>query len=132
MLLRFPSLEAFTLSLTSGLVPPEVSAQSVRAAIDNEGAVFVSPSPGFSASLLQQLRPPGVTLSDRTAVPLVTFDHWLQVVPLVRRAGELQATDKTVVLFDLDNSEQLSEVVSEILRLGNDRQSFRQLAAEGQ
>lgn len=130
MLLRFPSLVALQLSLTSGIVPMQTAAQEVRAASDNEGHWFIEPIGKLPAATLTSLKPLGVVQSDRIDLPLATYDHWLQIVPISRIAGELATNDKTVVLFDLDNSQKLSEIVAEILRLGNDRQSFRQLAAD--
>jgi hypothetical protein len=60
--------------------------------------------------------------------PPPTNPHWLALLPLVRTSGPPKIADKTPVLFDIHCGEQLAEVVAEMLRLGNDRQSFRQLA----
>lgn len=128
MLLRFPSLEAFTLSLTAGVIPAEESVRPVQAAVGNAGELFVVRAEGLSAPL----RNLGVKIAEPGDVALEAFDTWLQLVPLVRQSGPLETTDKTVVLFDIEQEGQLAEIVGEVLRLGNDRQSFRQLASEGQ
>lgn len=128
MLLRFPSLEAFTLSLTAGVIPAEESVCPVQAAVGNSGELFAVRAEGLSAPL----RNLGVTIAEPGDVALEAFDSWLQLVPLVRQGGPRETTDKTVVVFDIDQEGQLAEIVGEVLRLGNDRQSFRLLASEGQ
>ena len=53
------------------------------------------------------------------------------MLPLQRDRHTLEVGEKTPVLFELEEG-QLAEVATEILRLGNDRQSFRWLDAAGE
>src|SRR5262249_18295607 len=56
---------------------------------------------------------------------------WLQVLPVERSSpadAAGQPSPQAPVLFELSHSDQLAELVGEILRLGNDRQGFRWLA----
>ncbi len=50
---------------------------------------------------------------------------WPEILPLV--TAETSASDKTAVLFEIPAGDSVGEVISEVLRLGNDRQSFRVL-----
>src|SRR5262249_8421675 len=52
---------------------------------------------------------------------------WAELLPLQADPRPIDRLEQTAVLFDLGGGEQLSQLVVEILRLGNDRQSFRWL-----
>jgi hypothetical protein len=55
---------------------------------------------------------------------------WPQLLPLEKiqasKDKQNELSERTPVLFDLPETANLADVVSEMLRLGNDRQSFRQ------
>jgi hypothetical protein len=53
---------------------------------------------------------------------------WPQMLPLAKDPHGPQVGDKTPVLFELAGEDSLAPLVGEILRLGNDRQSYRWLS----
>src|SRR5205823_492974 len=59
----------------------------------------------------------------------VAVGSWLEVLPLLPDPTLPAKLEQTAVLFDLSGDE-LPGLVNEILRLGNDRQSFRWLSAD--
>ncbi len=60
-------------------------------------------------------------------MPSLDFSCWPQLLPLQREATIASPTGQTPVLFQLPSPDDLPALVTEILRLGNDRQSFRYL-----
>jgi hypothetical protein len=127
MILHFPDLDTLRLALTSGAVPPGVSLAAAKAGFDDKGQLWLQPSVAPSKTALAELRKLGVQ-SPRTSGAPLTLDagSWLQVVPVQRNSERTAPPEQTPVLFDVAAG-QLSGLVSEILRLGNDRQSFRTL-----
>jgi hypothetical protein len=140
MYLCFPTLDALRLALTSGVVPPAVSLAPVEAARVGE-QVWVKPGVPVADETLVELKRIGVSIapdirgangeSPHPDASHDQFECWLQLLPLKREPAEPLLTDRTPVLFHLSRAEQLPEVAGEILRLGNDRQSFRYLEGEG-
>ena len=133
MIILFPEMQTLQLALTSGLIPEGVAAAPAEFATDDEGRVWVKSEIEIGPAARTDLKQLGVSFrkslrgasSDPTAVTC-----WPQILPLekVSQANSSQngPTERTPVLFDLPESANLGEVVSEMLRLGNDRQSFRQ------
>jgi hypothetical protein len=127
MILQFPDLTMLRLALTSGVVPPGVSLAPATAAVDDQGQVWLQPSVAPSRAALNELRRLKVQTPRTSPVPLTEQLHsWLQLFPVQREAGRVVPPDQAPVLFDLP-ADQFSTVATEILRLGNDRQSFRYL-----
>jgi hypothetical protein len=125
MLLHFPTLDVLRLALSTGAVPAEVAAAPVEAHTADGGAITIDAAlPTASAKALQAL---GVAKVRTSAATRFTLPNWLALIPLARR--EPAVGDKTPVLLELDSGPRLAEVVAEILRLGNDRQSFRHLTS---
>ena len=52
---------------------------------------------------------------------------WLELLPLARDNAPLDTLEKMPVLFDVPSGDELALLVLEMLRLGNDRQSYRWL-----
>src|SRR5262249_6008681 len=121
---------AFTLCLTSGLIPAEESVKPLRAFVGEEGQIWVESRYKLPRKAAKELTQAGVIEGDAVEGDWQAYENWLQVLPLARTAGQLETSDKTVVLFDVQREGQLAEIVAEVLRLGNDRQSFRQLASD--
>jgi hypothetical protein len=132
MILHFPNLDTFRLALMSGVVPADISQAPARAGVDEEGRAWIEPATALSRSAQSELRKLGVQSVKENAAVLAEEIHcWPQLLPLRReRLPNLSA--QTPVLFELSNPDQLPELVGEMLRLGNDRQSFRYLEAEEQ
>jgi hypothetical protein len=125
--LHFPTLDVLALALTSEAVPAAVAAAPVEATFEDRGGVVVYPPKGLLAAHRKKLRAIGVVEVQDDGRPRQSLLSWLQMLPLMRKEGPLELSDKTAVLFDIERSDQLAQVVAEMLRLGNDRQSFRHL-----
>lgn len=133
MYLLFPNLQTLQIALTSGLIPAEVASAPAEYASNDEGLVWVKASRKIDASTQDELKQLGVSFRKSTrgaggAVEPVTC--WPQILPLEKlpktSTQQEGLGERTPVLFVLPESANLADVVSEILRLGNDRQSFRQ------
>ena len=128
MILKFPDIDTFRLALTTGAVPPAVSASSAKYAWDDEETLWVESDESLPRSASTKLKKLGAQTS-RAAGPKEKTDVlcWAQILPLVRDADPIARLEQKTVLFQLDNSEQLTALSTEILRLGNDRQVYRWL-----
>src|SRR5437763_5637453 len=128
MIFQFPDLETFRLAVTSSQVPPEVSAAPAEVAFDPAGRPSVRPVAGIPPKpMLNALKRLGVKQAkDHFAEATLTVDCWPQVLPVHKAAAVPEVTSNTAVLFEMPASD-LPAVVAEMLRLGNDRQSFRTL-----
>jgi cellulose synthase operon protein C len=131
MLLRFPTLDALRLALTSAVIPREHAQAQVAFAPADDGAIWVDAAEDLPRAAVKELKTWGVEsrrgpgeLRDR--FELATC--WLQLVPLVKESA-IASGDKTPILFELRRGVDLPELVAEILRLGNDRQSYRHVEA---
>lgn len=129
MILEFPNLDTLQLAITSEVLPSEVTLAPAKAAIDPAGAYFVEVRSRLAKTVQSDLAKLGVNAHRSPPLELkYEICCWLQLIPTIRAEGEY--TEKTPVLFDVAAGGQFSELVGEMLRLGNDRQSFRWL--EGQ
>jgi hypothetical protein len=133
MILQFPNLDALRLALTSATVPAEVSLASATAAFRDDGAVLIQPAVKVPLKAQKALQKLGVQ-TVREFGEVVAFEclSWGQVLPVVKEAVPLMPTAQTPVLFELPDAHLLPQLAGEILRLGNDRQSFRFLAGAGE
>lgn len=130
MILVFPDLDTLKLCLTSGVLPPEVTLSPVVSGVtDDPGAPgpWVETRAKLPKSLPEQLRKLGVQQARSYPSASEELDNWLQVLPVVRQAAPVQPGPQTPVLFELPDPSYLPVVVGEMLRLSNDRQSFRWL-----
>ena len=126
MILCFPDLDTLRLALTGSAALAKAGETPAAAGFDDRGRVWLQPSTDLPRAALNDLRQLGVQAARASPVPLTEpVTCWLQLFPL-QREGSLAVTDRAPVLFDLP-AEQLTDLVSEMLRLGNDRQSFRYL-----
>jgi hypothetical protein len=124
--LCFPNLDALRLALTSGSIPPVVSVTSVRAGFAGDGCVWVGTDAALPRGALASLRRLGAQAAKTPSAEITDeLSCWPQILPLQRDPDWQVPSSKTPVLFELPDAALLSTVVSEILRLGNDRQSFR-------
>ncbi len=128
MILQFPDLDTFRLALTSGVVPSSVSLAPVKVAFTADGPFSLQPDTNLTRSAAQQVRKLGVTTLKKhlTSTP-EAYDNWLQILPLERDLSPPQLSSQAPVLFEILDLEQLAILVGEMLRLGNDRQSYRWL-----
>jgi hypothetical protein len=131
MVLHFPNLEMLQLALTSGILPTAVSLAPASAAFENAD-VWVEASVAVPTSVQNNLRRLGVQpVNSGGGRAAQSLSCWPQILPL-EQSGPFAPGGQTPVLFELRQPGLLPELVAEILRLGNDRQSFRWLEADGQ
>lgn len=129
MVLVFPDFEVLRIALTTGAVPASISRTAAVAGLGADGRLCVEPSARLPRASLAELRRLGVDCMRTSDVALhEPVCCWPQLLPLRRGETATARPEQTPVLFDLP-AEQLGAVATEILRLGNDRQSFRVLAA---
>ncbi len=126
MLVHFPDLDTLRLAITSGLVPAEVVAGPASFSNSTEGVVVDSPSK-FLKKTLSELKKLGVTEGKHHVGDVTEVSCWPQILPAFKNSTPPQLSTQAPVLFELPSEAALSDVVSELLRLGNDRQSFRWL-----
>jgi hypothetical protein len=128
MILKFPDLDTLRLALTAGAVPPAVSATPAVTGEDEGGALWVETAATLTRAGQNELKKLGVQFARGNGASLTTQTScWAEILPLQPQAGPPAVTDQTHVLFAVTGGDALTELVSEIFRLGNDRQSFRWL-----
>ncbi|MCZ2343163.1 MAG: hypothetical protein LC104_15425 [Bacteroidales bacterium] len=125
MILIFPDVDTFRLVLTSGLLPADVIAAPAEISTDAKGRLFVDTPAKLTKKAVADLTRLGVTGSKQHAAEPEAVTCWPQILPLVREATPPAITHQTPILFTIPNAEELAAVVGEMMRLGNDRQSFR-------
>lgn len=126
MILLFPDTDTLKLALASSIVGPDVTLAPATLTIDAQGRFYVEPSKSLSRTTMKNLDRIGVKGSKRhggTSQEKVA--NWLQIVPLQKESGTSELSSQTPVLFELKSAEDLPVMVTEMLRLGNDKQSFR-------
>lgn len=128
MIVRFPDLNTLQLSLTIGAVPSDIAHKPAVAAIGEENQVWVETTAKLPVAAQRELKRLGALVCKNSDTERNTeVSCWLELLPLVRDAIPLDTPEKTPVLFDVPSGEELSRLVLEMLRLGNDRQSYRWL-----
>lgn len=131
MIYHFPDLDSLRLAIASADVPPEISLAPAIGGVDEEGHVWLQPSVALPAKAKTALRKRGIeAIKGNGDLQAEEIHCWLQLLPAVREKAVLVPSPQTPVLFELPGGEQLSDLVGEMLRLGNDRQSFRWLTDE--
>lgn len=128
MILAFPDLDTFRLAVTGGLVPAEAMLAEAAVSTDPVGRLLVETPAKLSRKIVGDLGRLGVTTEKRHAGATEFVSCWLQVLPTVRDANPPQLSSQAPVLFELPTPESFPTLVTEMLRLGNDRQSCRWLA----
>jgi hypothetical protein len=129
MIFLFPDLETLRIALTSGQIPPDVSREPVEVAFNGDGRPSVKPHAIPPKAMQNALKRLGIKTGQAHHGEPMTLAMWPQILPVVRASGPPEFTPATPVLFELP-VERFSSLVTEILRLGNDRQSFRLLSGE--
>ncbi|HTU90999.1 MAG TPA: hypothetical protein VMF69_13050, partial [Gemmataceae bacterium] len=128
MIMCFPDLKTLQLVLTAGAIPLAVAQKPAVAGFGTEDRVWVETAVKLPVSAQRELKRLGVLVCKSSSAVLSTeVSCWLELLPLVREDVPLDALEKTPVLFDVPSGAELSRLVLEMLRLGNDRQSYRWL-----
>ncbi|MFI5382441.1 MAG: hypothetical protein ACHRHE_24350, partial [Tepidisphaerales bacterium] len=131
MIYEFPDLDTLRLAITSGVVPPEISLAPAIACEFDEGHIWLQPSVALPRKAQNGLRKLGVGfVKENGDLQAEKVYCWPQMLPLLREATPPVPSATTPVLFELPDADLLPDLVAEMLRLGNDRQSFRFLKDE--
>jgi hypothetical protein len=133
MILLFPNLDTLRLAMTGSIVPPEVTLAPATVSFDDQGKIYLESTAALSRTVTKNLDRIGVKGSKRHAGEAPEeVTCWPQVLPLTRETGTPNVSNQAPVLFELSHADDLPVLVMEMLRLGNDRQSFRWFAAPGE
>jgi hypothetical protein len=124
MIFLFHNLETVRIALTSGQIPPDVSREPVEVAFNGEGQASIKPHAIPPKAMQNALKRLGIKTGQAHHGEPMTLASWPQILPVARTSGPPEFTPTTPVLFELP-VERFSSLVTEMLRLGNDRQSFR-------
>ncbi len=116
------------------MLPESVVLAPVEFATHEAGRVWAKFSQELTPSQLAELKTLEVSTRKSTrgadSKPQ-TVENWLQLFPLekIQNSHSIDETwsERTPVLFELPESAPLAEIVTEMLRLGNDRLSYYQL-----
>src|SRR5262249_9988977 len=109
---------------------PVVSLAAAEVAADEKGRVSVKPAGGIPPKAMQNaLKKLGVAAGKEHVAPPEPVATWLQGLPLAREAAGPELESKTPGRFEL-GAKARPVLVGEMLRLGNDRQSYRYLEAD--
>ena len=133
MILEFPNLDTLKLALTSDAIPARLASARAEAATGEDGQVYVTFRGRLKRPEAAALGQLGV--SAVKSCPVATQESvscWMQILPVQADQAALTATEKTPVLFDLPDDGTLSDVVNEMLRLGNDRQTYCSVTGNGE
>lgn len=132
MILKFPDLDTLKTALTTNIVPKKVSESAVRASMSDDESISIETSASIPRKVKNELEKLGVELSRKSAEDFsVEVESWVEIFPLERSELHQTPPEQTPVLFDLSNGQEMANLASEILRLDNDRQSFRWLESNG-
>ncbi len=128
MILTFPNLDCLQLALLTGLVPATVSQTQAAAELGADGSLTIETEQKLAQPVLAELKKLGVQVvrAKKTAL-LRPILCWPELIPLRVDPQPIPDLERTAVLFELTDGEQLIRLATEILRLGNDRQAFRWL-----
>ncbi len=126
MILQFPNVETLRMAMTSGIISPDNLLAPTAWQVGADGQYYLN----YSGKLLKKLRDDLSRLNVLTSKQHPTDSamtpaaNWLAVLPLSRNVGPLQMAAQTPVLFQMPSA-TLPIIAAEMLRLGNDRLSFR-------
>lgn len=122
-MLRFPNIDALHMALTSGLVPATVSLAPAGFQRHSGGAIDILPATAVSQTIAASLQQFGVEVVADGPIA-ETIGHWLQAIPIERNPRPPKIAHQTPVLIE-GQEPAIAALSREILRLKNDRQSFR-------
>ncbi len=127
MILHFPEVDTLRLVLTGGLLPVEAVVAKARYSFDSRGGIAVETSARLPKKTATELVRLGVEPIPTHPAEPRSVSCWPQILPVTRDSGLPQLSTQTPVLFELESAADLPTLVTEMLRLGNDRQTLRWL-----
>ncbi|MGI9470674.1 MAG: hypothetical protein ACR2NZ_04010, partial [Rubripirellula sp.] len=131
MILRFPSQEVLLLSLTSHIVDAKTQCAPAKFCIGPDQDVWIEAGQKISRNTLSELKKLGVQSKRSVPAEMVDAISWHQAISLVSKSDRDGNVEGAEVLFELGQEADLPSVVGEMMRLGNDRQSFRYIVDDG-
>ncbi len=133
MILAFPDFATLRLVVGTGVVPAAAAGGPVLVSADSAGRPFVETDAKLPKAARDALDRLGVAAARRHPAEPEKLASWLQLFPAVKDAAPPKLSAQAPVLFELPAAVLLPSVVGEMLRLGNDRQSYRAIAdADGE
>ena len=127
MILVFPNSETLHMAITSATLPEEILRAPAEAGTKND-LIYVQSAEKLSRADSSNLKLLGVKAARKAPIKLTDkVTCWHQLIPIQRVSEAEEVSDRTAVLFVTNHHEQLVDLVSEMMRLGNDRQSYRYL-----
>lgn len=129
MILLFPDLGTLHLALTSGAIGSDAMLAPATVSFDADNRPHVESSISLSKTTVESLKRLGVKGSKHheSETP-EQVANWLQILPAVKDSVPPVLSSQAPVLFELTSAADFTTVATEMLRLGNDRQSFRWFA----
>ncbi len=133
--LQFPSLDVLSLAMLSQTLPGSVQVSPCKAYALPGGEWLVEPSQRLSRSVTVSLNRFGVHVVKLTKKSLAQMPEpiqaccWQQLIPVQKSKTDDSAAIKTV-LFTSRSAERFTALASEMIRLGNDRISYRYVDIE--
>ena len=120
MILLFPDLDTLRVSLTSGIVPADVTLAPAAVSFDDQGKIYVEPTTNLTKVVAKNLDRIGVKGSKRHASDEPQeVTCWPQLLPVVRDSlGAAKSPIRHPSLFELEKAEDLPNLVTEMLLSG--------------
>ena len=132
MILLFPNLDTLRLALTSSIVPAEVTLAPAAVTFDDQGKIYLESDASLTRTVTKNLDRIGVKGSKRHASDKPEqLTCWPQVLPVAREAEHAEHFQPGPGPLRMSDADDLPTLVTEMLRLGNDRQGFRWFADAG-
>ena len=131
MILCFPDLDTFHLAATGTLLPAELTLAPARVRFEGDGRNFLATDGKVSKKAAGDLTRLNVTTSKTMPGPAEELTCWLQALDVERDETPPLSTQAPVI-FEVPDPALLPQLVGEMLRLGNDRQSYCWLEAGGE
>ena len=125
MILCFPDLDTLKLVVTSGLLPADTTLAPADVFTAADGRLYIDTPLKLSKKAAADLSKLQVVGSKVMPGEAARVSCWLEIIPVAKDAAPPQLSAQAPVLFELSSARDLPAVVGEMIRLGNDRQSFR-------
>lgn len=133
--LYFPSQDVLSLVLSSQALPASVQLSACKAFRSTAGELFVEPAQRLDGTTLKSLDRFGVKIVKQPDSTQTQWTDpmsaccWQQLLPLQKCKLDDSADAKTI-LFTTRSTQRFTDLATEMIRLGNDRISFRHVEAE--
>ena len=130
MILSFPDLDTFRLAATGTLLPVELTLAPARVRVETDGRIVLETDGKVSKKAAGELTRLNVAALKTLPGPTEDLSCWLQALDAERDDTPPLSTQAPVI-FEVPDPAILPQLVGEMLRLGNDRQSYCWLETDG-